>query len=168
MKPPTRALHELVGRWVGDGVGFFPTIDDFSYRETLVIEAAHQDAALLRYSQTTWKQVGDIEAPSHVETGFIGITEEGLVEMFNAQGVDRIAALSGSLTTLPDTTGSGEAGPQSLVMHLTSDLLAKDDRMVSSWRTWTLTEDTLSYEMGMRTTAVSEEIPHLRATLHRT
>lgn len=151
------ALTTLVGEWTGEGTGYFPTIDTFAYRERLVATMPQAGTPMLHYLQETWKQTPDGEAPSHIETGFITVTDDGTVEMLNAQGPDRIAVLTGTVETVEGASK----------LTLLSHTVEHDHRVLSSERHWTWTADTLSYTMAMHTTAVSKSTPHLKATLHR-
>lgn len=150
-------LSRLVGTWEGSGKGEFPTIDSFSYRELLEVSEVVAGARL-HYLQRTWRTNVQPEVPSHVETGFISVTDEGGIELLNSQGSDRVEALLGTVADADD----------GLVLDFTSRSLADDERMVDSWRTWTVRDDELSYTMGMRTTAVPTGSSHLAATLRRT
>lgn len=58
----------LVGTWVGNGHGDYPTIEPFGYVETLTI-AAVPDKPLLTYSQRT--NHPDTGAPMHSEVGYL-------------------------------------------------------------------------------------------------
>lgn len=58
------SLAWLVGTWSGEGRGTYPTIDDFTYGEELVI--SHEGKPWLAHRQTT--RVGGV--PSHSERGF--------------------------------------------------------------------------------------------------
>lgn len=150
------ALRELVGSWEGTGRGEFPTIDSFAYREVLDITEPHR-GELLQYRQQTWRVDGDAETESHIESGFIALHPDGTVEWLNVQGADRAEVLRGQAIL-------NESG---LVLELRSIALAHDPRMVRSWRTLRLRENTLTYEMAMATTAVPDGAPHLAARLVR-
>ena len=150
-------VSTLVGTWEGSGSGEFPTIEPFSYREMFEVSEVVAGARL-HYLQRTWRTNVEPEVPSHVETGFINVTAEGGIELLNSQGSDRVEALVGTVADADD----------GLVLDFTSRSLADDERMVDSWRTWTLRGDELSYTMGMRTTAVRTGASHLAATLRRT
>lgn len=151
----TRLLG-LVGRWEGTGRGFFPTLDDFDYREILNF-SIDIDQSLLSYNQKTWRSADDGEVESHREAGFLGITAAGGIEMSGSHGVDRVEVLAGGMTPTED----------GFILSLDSVVLGHDERMISSWRTLVLAADTLSYEMGMATTAVPEGAQHLHAGLKR-
>ena len=94
-------LQTLVGTWEGKGAGRYPTIDDFRYREVLEISSGY-DGLLLHYKQTTWKMTDDGEAGSHVETGFIGVADDGTVEITSSQALDRVEVLTGGVTVSDD------------------------------------------------------------------
>lgn len=147
-------LHGLVGAWEGNGNGEFPTIDPFTYREILVVSELD---GVLHYRQSTWVRDGTDEVASHQETGFISVGEDGNVAMYNAQGIDRVAVLSGSVHTDGDT----------VILELESVILAGDDRMLHSWRNFELEGDGLRYTMGMATTQVPDGALHLTARLDR-
>ena len=150
-----RGLRGLIGTWEGTGRGEFPTIDAFDYRESLeIIEP--QPETLLHYRQQTWRLVGNEEIGSHIETGFISVTDDGDVEIANAQASDRVEVLRGRATA-----------SDSFTLELKSVVLAHDERMVWSWRTLRLRGDVLRYEMAMATTLVPDGAPHLTARLSR-
>ncbi len=86
-------LRKLAGVWIGTGVGEFPTLDTFTYRERF--EIAEHGARVLNYLQETWRNVDGEEVGSHIETGFITLADDGTVEVLNAQGSDRVEVLSG-------------------------------------------------------------------------
>ena len=149
-------LQTLVGTWEGKGAGRYPTIDDFRYREVLEITAGSGDM-LLHYRQSTWRVTEDGEAASHVETGFIGVAEDGLVELTSAQALDRVEVLTGTVTVSDD----------GLFLDVESTLIGHDERMIRSWRTIVFDTERLTYTMGMATTSVPEGAAHLAAELVR-
>ena len=149
-------LGALIGRWEGTGSGRFPTISDFTYREVLEIIDDYDDA-LLHYKQRTWRLTEDGESESHTETGFIGVTEDGTVEITSSQGLDRVEVLRGAVSMSDD----------GLTLDVESVSIAHDPRMIRSWRTVVCGNDQLSYTMGMATTAVPDGGPHLKAELER-
>jgi hypothetical protein len=151
------SLRKLAEIWEGTGTGDYPTIENFTYRELFEVTVV-ADRSMLHYLQQTWRTNVTPEAPSHIETGFIIVTPDGAVHVLNAQGPDRVEVLTGRLTPKED----------GFVVDLTSTSLANDDRMLESWRRWTLDGDHFSYTMGMRTTALPAGANHLTAVLQRT
>ncbi len=149
-------LHKLIGTWEGSGSGQFPTINDFEYREVLEISGDY-DGALLHYKQRTWRLTDDGEAESHVETGFIGLTDDGTVEITSSQALDRVEVLRGKLSSTAD----------GFSIDVESVSIAHDPRMIRSWRSIVLGAERLSYTMGMATTAVPDGGSHLTAELRR-
>ena len=150
-------LRRLLGDWRGTGRGGFPTMNAFRYREVLnVSQGASTDS--FHYLQRTWRLTPGGEAPSHEETGFIRVAEDGTVELLNAQGTDRVEVLHGRMHRNSD--GGWE-------LRLASVLHAHDERMRTASRTIRMQDQTLSYEMRMTTDRVASEEPHLTASLER-
>lgn len=67
MHPEVEALAFLIGSWVGEGRGHYPTIEDFRYREEL--RFAHIGKPYLSYVQRTWTI--DDDRPMHAESGYL-------------------------------------------------------------------------------------------------
>lgn len=148
-------VDALIGRWMGDGAGGYPTIDPFEYSEELRIEQ-RSDHPALHYEQRTWKhsEFGDIA--SHWETGLIRISSDGTASLNNAQG--------GRSETMMGTWTATETG-WSLELHSTG--YAGDDRVVESTRHFEIGPDAMSYIHEMATTSTNEMSMHLRASLVR-
>ena len=115
-------IQKLIGVWVGTGVGEFPTLSPFRYRERL--EIVERRVHVLTYLQETWRTVEGGDVGSHIETGFLRIGEAGVVEVLNAQDSGRVEVLSGH------AEGSG-----SLV---SIDLLSSIETKVSDNPPWSL------------------------------
>uniref|UniRef100_A0A1B6L8V4 THAP4-like heme-binding domain-containing protein n=1 Tax=Graphocephala atropunctata TaxID=36148 RepID=A0A1B6L8V4_9HEMI len=64
-----KPLSWLVGRWVGNGVGEYPTITSFKYCEELEFTSLGQP--LLNYVSRTWH--AEKKNPMHCESGFLRI-----------------------------------------------------------------------------------------------
>ena len=135
----------LCGRWAGDGKGYFPTIDSFDYRETFSVE--QRDATSLFYDQRTDKRpVGSTEFEvSHWESGFIRLLPSGTLELTNAHSGGRAEVMTGEFV----------AGDQ-LQIAFRSKALTNDYRMVETTRTFTLSNNTFCYKMGMFTVTTSD------------
>jgi hypothetical protein len=148
-------LKGLLGEWLGEGNGQYPTIASFHYLETLRITSVGNE---LQYVQSTRREVGDEQyAQSHQESGFLRLLEGNQVELTNTQLGGRLEKLSGSIETTPG----------GLQIKLQSTHLANDPRMVRTSRLITLEGDALHYTMHMQTTAVHRLVLHLKANLQR-
>jgi len=95
--------------------------------------------------------------PSHWESGFLMVRDDGGVELLNAQQSGRVGVLTGSL--------HGDEG--GYVLRLSSVVHAHDELMRSTTRELTFRTDELGYEVRMATDRVSQVEPHLRARLGR-
>jgi hypothetical protein len=146
----------LEGTWAGEGRGQYPTITSFNYRETLAF--TRRDENSLAYEQRTQKRIdGQTEwLVSHWENGFIGVLENGELEMVNAQ-IGRSEVLIGSVESVGGM----------FRIRFVSKTIVNDPRMVATVRRLELDGDTLRYEMEMQTIAVEGLTSHLRAELRR-
>lgn len=146
----------LEGTWTGEGRGEFPGVTSFNYRETLTY--TRRDETSLTYEQRTQKLYdGQTEyVPSHTETGYIRILENGGLELDSAQ-TGRHEVLVGSIESVGAV----------FRIHFVSKSITDDPRMISSTRTFELAGDSLRYEMGMHTTKVEGLTPHLKIALQR-
>ena len=71
-------LAPLLGTWVGDGRGEFPTMEPFDYGERLTFD--HVGDAFLQYVHRSW--LLEDGTPLHFERGFLRPgTEAGSVEL---------------------------------------------------------------------------------------
>jgi hypothetical protein len=149
-------LQTLIGTWEGEGSGRFPTIDDFRYLEVLEIGAGY-DEPLLHYKQRTWKMSEEQESESHTETGFIGVSEDGTVEIASVQGLGRLEVLRGEVSV----------SDEGMSLDVKSAEVFLDERVLRSWRTIVFDTELLTYTMGMATNKVPEGAAHLAAKLTR-
>lgn len=149
-------LQTLIGTWEGEGSGRFPTIDDFRYLEVLEIVAGY-DEPLLHYKQRTWTMAGDEQSESHTETGFIGVSDDGMVEITSVQGLDRLEVLRGEVSV----------SDEGMFLDVKSVDVFLDDRVLRSWRTIVFDTELLTYTMGMATNRVPDGGAHLAAKLSR-
>ena len=152
----SQTLSRLEGTWKGEGRGEFPGVTSFDYRETLTF--TRRDENSLHYEQKAQKRYdGQTEyIPSHAESGFIRILENGELELVSAQ-TGRNEVLIGSI----EPVGAMFRIP------FVSKSITDDPRMISSTRTFELEGDTLRYEVAMHTTKVEQLTPHLKITLQR-
>ena len=151
-------LDSLLGRWEGTGAGDFPTIDAFRYREELTFERrAGEDS--IHYEQRTWRvsDGADDGDPSHWESGFLLVREDGAIDLLNAQASGRVEVLRGKLEP---RDGGGR-------LELASVVHANDARMVATQRVLEWAAGELSYEVRMTTDRVAAGALHLRCHLSR-
>ena len=91
-EPMTNPLDDLVGRWVGEGSGDYPTIEPFTYREVLEIVAV-PGRPLATWRSTTVD--GPTGEPRHSEVGFLRRTVDGAeLVLAHGFGVTEIAVVT--------------------------------------------------------------------------
>lgn len=141
----------LVGTWVGEGHGEYPTVESFAYGEEMVFE--HPGRPVMTLRQRAW--ILPDNRPSHTETGFLRATEDGHAEALIAQGNGIVQVQEGTVV------GS--------ILQLRSTVVGRSSTakdVVEVARTIEVTGDELRYEMAMA--AVGQPLTHhLRAVLHR-
>jgi len=145
-------LAFLLGTWRGEGVGVYPTIEDFAYLEEIEID--HVGKPFLVYRQKTRrKETGE---PLHTEVGYYRAPSPSTAELVIAQptGVAEIhtGVIDGTRVSL-----------RSLQVACTPS--AK--RVDSVERDLVVDGDELRYELFMSAVGQPHQI-HLRATLRRT
>ena len=77
--PSIERLSYLLGTWQGEGRGKYPTIEAFTYVETVTFE--HFGKPFVAYSQRTRGPDG----PLHAESGYLRPIDDGTIELVNAQ-----------------------------------------------------------------------------------
>jgi hypothetical protein len=147
----------LNGSWTGEGRGQFPGVTSFNFRETLIF--TRRDENTLAYEQRTQKLYdGQTEwQPSHWESGFISLLENGDLQLVNIQVGGRNEILVGTVEFLD----------HKYRIDFVSKALNNDPRMISSARTFEMAGDTLRYKMEMQTTKVTQSTLHLQIVLQR-
>ena len=97
LHPNLEALAPLLGTWVGQGAGNYPTIEPFEYLEEVVF--SHVGKPFLVYAQKT-RAVTDGK-PLHAETGYLRVPQPGHVELVLAHpnGITEIEVGSYSVTS---------------------------------------------------------------------
>ena len=163
-----RLAQQVLGRWRGEGVAEYPTIQTFAYREELAF-SANEVQPLLHYEQRTWKKLESGEfAPSHWETGFWRVLPAGetwpagQIEVLCAQSGGRVEVLHGALAP----------GQEGFVLRFGSALVANDSRVDNTSREFVLSRgtgqgDRLRYTMAMKTIRVAGLAMHVHAELRR-
>ena len=151
LHPALLPLAFLLGTWRGEGVGGYPTIEDFRYGEEVTF--SHVGKPVLHYQQRTW--LLDDGAPSHAESGYWRPQPDGSLEVVMAHptGVAEIYVGTVRGTKIELTTD--------VVVRTTS---AKE--VTALTRLYGLVEGKLMYAIDMA--AVGQPLrSHLSATLER-
>jgi hypothetical protein len=142
---------DLAGTWRGSGEGSYPTIEDFAYREELVIEPVPGRPLAHWRSRTQDASSGE---PRHAESGFLRMTPAG-PELVIAHGFGVVEAATG-------TFGDGV-----LLLATTSVSGTPSAKAVADVRRHIAVDgDTLRYDTSMAAVGV-DLTHHLRAVLQR-
>ena len=154
-------LSALVGTWKGEGNGRFPTIPSFNYLEECVFSSDGCEP-IIHFEQKTWVKSTDETngRPLHWESGFIRATEDGSVEISNAQNGGRVEVLRGTIDEAAYLEGI-------MLLKLESVLFGNDPRLIQTTRRYELQADILIYSIEMATTKTPQRQQHLEARLEK-
>lgn len=151
LHPDVVPLSFLIGTWVGQGRGDYPTVAPFRYGERF--EVSHVGKPFLIWSQRTWSD--DDRRPLHAESGYLRPGPTGHVEL--------VAAHPNGLVELSEGTVDGTT------LHLRSRLVGRTStakEVTALTRRVEVDGDELRYVLAMAAVGTAET-EHLRATLRR-
>jgi len=159
LHPDVAVLSTLVGTWSGTGRGEYPTIESFSYDETVTF--GHVGKPFLAYQQRT--RATDDGRPLHAETAYWRVPSLGLAEIV-------VAHPTGITEVLEGFAAPNSAGPtDTLIVDVRSTTIASTataKEVTRTERTFEITGDVLRYTMRMA--AVGQPLQHhLSAELRR-
>jgi hypothetical protein len=149
--PDVAALRFLIGTWVGEGQGRYPTVAPFSYGEE--VRFWHVGKPFLAYSQRTWAL--DDGRPLHSEAGYWRPKPGAVIELVVAHPSGHVEVSEGTVT---GTT-----------VMLTSRLIgatATAKEVAALGRRLTVDGDVLRYTTAMEAVGVAMQ-EHLTGVLRR-
>ena len=155
LHPDVRVLAPLLGTWVGSGAGDYPTIEPFTYLESITF--THVGKPFVAYTQRT--RHPDTGAPMHAETGYLRVPRPGSIEIVMAQPTGLAEIYEGAVV----------GGDAPLVIDARSTSIGSTTsakQVTITERTISVTGDDLHYTFRMA--AVGQPLQHhLSATLRR-
>jgi hypothetical protein len=155
LHPDVTALACLLGTWSGTGEGHYPTVEPFTYRETLVF--GHVGKPSLAYRQATVNLANGL--PSHAETGYLRGFGDSRVELVLAHPTGVAEVAEGDVEVTADGLRL-VLGATSVVRTATAKPVQTLERRIE------VAGDLLRYDLYMG--AVGQEHQHhLSAELHR-
>lgn len=146
--------NAIQGLWSGKGRGWYPTIADFEYQETL--EFTDTGRPFLTYRQTTHASDG---SPLHTEAGYIRFLSDYRLEFVVAQPTGISEVLTGSVEATEDGYRASLQAHQ-LARTETSKLVDSTNRR------FVLRGESLSVEFWMAAMGQPMQ-PHLSSELRR-
>ncbi|TCN54776.1 uncharacterized protein DUF1794 [Rhodococcus sp. SMB37] len=148
---PLGELAAFAGRWVGGGEGHYPTIEDFSYDETIEFASIPGKPFLMYVSRTRHRTEA---RPLHTENGYLRNSGND-IELLVSQPTGFVEIQRGRLShgVLDLVTVVLERSPDSKPVHELA-------------RRYVLDGDTLTYDLWMAH-ADTPLTHHLRAQLQR-
>ena len=155
LHPDVVVLAPLLGTWEGSGTGEYPTIEDFSYVESITF--AHVGKPFVAYTQRT--RHPDTAMPMHAESGYLRVPRPGSIEIVMAQPTGLTEIYEGAVV----------GGDVPLVIDVRSTSIGSTStakEVTITERTISVTGDELHYTFRMA--AVGQPLQHhLAATLRR-
>ncbi len=152
LHPDVAPLGFLLGTWIGEGEGTYPTVAPFRYGEE--IKVWHVGKPFLSYAQRTWAL--DDGRPLHGEAGYWRLKPQDRVELVLAHPSGQVEIEEGMVSGTRIELSSTLVGRTSTAKEVTA--LA---------RQLTVRGHALSYTVDMA--AMGQPLqPHLRAGLERT
>lgn len=161
--PDIAPLAGLLGTWVGEGEGEYPTIEPFRYREE--ISFTHVGKPFLAYRQSTSSLATGL--PAHAEAGYLRAVGHGQVELVLAHPTGLVEIEEGAIELAHDDRML--TGVHALKLHLRSTTVAgaptaKEVRSLE--RRIEVAGEVLEYTLAMSAVGQAHQ-HHLRAVLHR-
>jgi hypothetical protein len=152
LHPGVAGLGFLLGTWIGEGEGEYPTVEPFRYGEE--IRVWHVGKPFLAYAQRTWAL--DDGRPLHGESGYFRLPGDGRVELVVAHPTGQVEIEEGTLSGTSIILRSTLVGRTSTAKDVTA--MARQVTVRGHGLTYTL--DMAAVGQAMRS--------HLRAELERT
>jgi hypothetical protein len=134
LHPDVAPLGFLLGSWMGEGKGFYSTIEAFEYGEE--IRVWHVGKPVLPYNQRTWSL--DDGRPLHSESGFWRMAGAGRVELVVAHPNGHAEVAEGTLSGTSISTASISMARTSTAKQV--DAIERDVRV---------DRDVMTYELRM-------------------
>ena len=155
--PALAGLAPFLGRWVGRGEGWYPTIDDFSYTEEIELQAV-PGKPLVAYRSSTW--AADDGRALHGESGFLRPVGPDQLELVIAQGAGLVEIAEGLVIH------GGDGGSEIMLASTMVAGTSTAKEVTATERRYQVDGGRLTYELAMA--AVGQPLSgHLRGELHR-
>lgn len=155
--PNCARLAWLIGTWVGNGHGDYPTIEPFSFGQEVIFQ---QDGRpFIHYFSRSWlvNEEGETIRPAAQETGFLRPQEDGTIEWVMSHNLGFVEVWH------------GELHPERPSFEVVTDAVARTasaKEYTGGKRLYGYVEGDLAYAYDMA--AMGQELqPHLWAKLQR-
>jgi THAP4-like, heme-binding beta-barrel domain len=156
--PDIASISYLIGTWTGTGQGEYPTIEPFSYTETVTF--SHVGKPYLSYTQET--RHADDGRLLHAEVGYWRMRTSEFLELVIAHPTGVAEVLEGTYDR------DGERGGAAVLKSTTVGRTVSSKEIKLTERTFTMDrtvdQPTMIYTVGMRAVGVPMR-PHLTASL---
>lgn len=160
MHPDVEPLAELLGTWVGEGEGKYPTIEPFRYREEVVFGQVGKP--FLSYRQATVHLGTGL--PAHAEAGYLRALGNNRVELVLAHPTGIAEVAEGTFEASDGGDGRSRLDLRLMSIGVTTTPTAKD--VTSIERHIEVVGDVLRYDLAMGAVGQPHQ-HHLAAELHR-